>query len=425
MADGLGVRLLLSVVEAKSFTTLAEYQLNDDDLLDNAYDGLVWVRTFLKSYGDWPTVRQTCENFGWEVPVEIDLPKYVADLVRKRSLRNKLSQEMRASAQLLETNNPDEAYKRMRAGLLATRPQVAGGSLYSFAERRKQRYDDYLELKTLGGYRGIPTPWKGLDSQIQGWVNGTLNVLLAMTNVGKSWAACIIANNVMLQGKRVLFVTLENPVDKIERRLDSIHFQIPFIELRDGMITDNKEEFWQKNLDTTLPADIITIDKHAITSVADILAYVYETQPDFVVVDGAYRLKATTKSKNTWESMATVIRELQYSAEMSSIPWFVTSQLGGSSSDDPKKQPKPGTPMALWAVRYAKEWAIDPDVVIGIQQRREQRVLGIMELHVMKVREGAGKATTDPIMLRWDTDNLIFEEIAVTDDVATETEVDY
>ena len=54
-----------------------------------------------------------------------------------------------------------------------------------------------------------------------GLPNKTLNVALAGTGVGKSLFMCHCASSVLLQGKNVLYITLEMAEEKIAERIDS------------------------------------------------------------------------------------------------------------------------------------------------------------------------------------------------------------
>ena len=54
-----------------------------------------------------------------------------------------------------------------------------------------------------------------------GLPNKTLNIALAGTGVGKSLFMCHVASSVLLQGKNVLYITLEMAEEKIAERIDA------------------------------------------------------------------------------------------------------------------------------------------------------------------------------------------------------------
>jgi len=66
-----------------------------------------------------------------------------------------------------------------------------------------------------------------------GLPNKTLNIALAGTGVGKSLFMCHCASSALLQGKNVLYITLEMAEEKIAERIDANLLNIPIQKLSD------------------------------------------------------------------------------------------------------------------------------------------------------------------------------------------------
>ena len=66
-----------------------------------------------------------------------------------------------------------------------------------------------------------------------GLPNKTLNIALAGTGVGKSLFMCHFASSVLLQGKNVLYITLEMAEEKIAERIDANLLNTPIQNLTD------------------------------------------------------------------------------------------------------------------------------------------------------------------------------------------------
>ena len=66
-----------------------------------------------------------------------------------------------------------------------------------------------------------------------GLVNKSLNIALAGTGVGKSLFMCHLASSVLLQGKNVLYITMEMAEEKIAERIDANLLNIPIQQLSD------------------------------------------------------------------------------------------------------------------------------------------------------------------------------------------------
>jgi hypothetical protein len=66
-----------------------------------------------------------------------------------------------------------------------------------------------------------------------GLPNKTLNIALAGTGVGKSLFMCHCASSILLQGKNVLYITLEMAEEKIAERIDANLLNVPIQQLTD------------------------------------------------------------------------------------------------------------------------------------------------------------------------------------------------
>ena len=101
-----------------------------------------------------------------------------------------------------------------------------------------ERYDFYhlKEDKISFGLTYFDKITKG------GLPNKTLNIGLAGTGVGKSLFMCNLASTVLLQGRNVLYVTLEMAEEKIAERIDANLLNIPIQEISElpKMMFDSK-----------------------------------------------------------------------------------------------------------------------------------------------------------------------------------------
>ena len=64
-----------------------------------------------------------------------------------------------------------------------------------------------------------------------GLPNKTLNIALAGTGVGKSLFMCHVASSVLLQGRNVLYITMEMAEEKIAERIDANLLNVPIQQL--------------------------------------------------------------------------------------------------------------------------------------------------------------------------------------------------
>jgi archaellum biogenesis ATPase FlaH len=92
-------------------------------------------------------------------------------------------------------------------------------SRYDFMHRVEERVPFDLELMNKITKGGLP--------------NKTLNICMAGTGVGKSLFMCHMASSALLQGKNVLYITLEMAEEKIAERIDANLLDIGLNDLND------------------------------------------------------------------------------------------------------------------------------------------------------------------------------------------------
>ena len=99
---------------------------------------------------------------------------------------------------------------------------------HDYFENSTERYDFYHAQEDK-----IPFDLSLLNTITKGGVsNKTLNIILAGTGVGKSLAMCHFAAANLLDGKNVLYITLEMAEERIAERIDANLLNIPLDELK-------------------------------------------------------------------------------------------------------------------------------------------------------------------------------------------------
>lgn len=98
---------------------------------------------------------------------------------------------------------------------------------HDYIENYAERYDFYHKKEEK-----IPFDIDYLNTITKGGLSRkTLNIVLAGTGVGKSLFMCHVASSVLLQGKNVLYITLEMAEEKIAERIDANLLDVPVQEL--------------------------------------------------------------------------------------------------------------------------------------------------------------------------------------------------
>lgn len=421
MIDVLGTRLVAAMLKEQTLEPLIERGITVADLSGDAVKVFEFVNSYLREYSGWPEALTVQEATAVILPESTEVLAYVAEQVRKRSLSKSLEEGVKGAISKIESRDPDEALRLLSSVGRDLRPKTISSKVVSFRESGPLRLDEYDKVKSIDGLIGINTPWKRLDKDIQGWVNGTLNVITAMSNTGKSWACCIIADMAMNLGKKVLFVTMEMATSRMQRRLDAIRYKIPFGVFRDCELDATAESLWKESVlkDVAGPGDILFADKQIVRTVGDVSFLVYDYEPDLVIIDGGYRFQSTKNwNSNLWANTVEIVNDLQVTAERTKVPWVVTTQQGDSHEDG--KEKKANTKMRAWGVRYGKEWLINPDVVLGMYADEDLRLTKRMELHELKIRDHAGESNPSKFLINWCLTTMDFSQVVDESDFGTD-----
>ena len=100
---------------------------------------------------------------------------------------------------------------------------------HDYLEDYEDRYESYHRKEDK-----IPFDLEFFDKITKGGIpNKTLNIALAGTGVGKSLFMCHFASSVLLQGKNVLYITLEMAEEKIAERIDANLLNINIQDITD------------------------------------------------------------------------------------------------------------------------------------------------------------------------------------------------
>ena len=178
-----------------------------------------------------------------------------------------------------------------------------------------------------------------------GLPNKTLNIALAGTGVGKSLFMCHVASSVLLQGKNVLYITLEMAEERIAERIDANLLNINIQEIADlpkPMFETKVNNIAQKTQGTLIIKEYPTASAHAghFRSLLNELALKKSFRPDIIFIDylnicasSRYRAGSNVNSYTTVKAIAEELRGLAVEANVPIISATQTTRSGYGSSD--------------------------------------------------------------------------------------------
>ena len=372
-----GCTILRAALESGDWSRISKAGFKQSDFSEDARIVYNWVDKYVTQYAQTPSVELVEEGSGVVLPPSAAWD-YAEEAFREFLLRQEIKDRINAIKVDLNSGNTRAAASRFQP------IEIESRQFSTFTGTRQDVFDDYLDRK-LKGIPGIEIPWPTLADNFVKWEDSTLNAMLAMSNVGKTWLSCYIAYRSMSAGHRVLFVSLENELNSIQRRLTSLHYKIPFTDIRNAQADLRIERRWQEAIQSeTIPGEITIATRSQIRTVADISAVNLSDKPDFIIVDGAYLLRG--KGQSNWESAAEVLNQLQYSAKLGKAPWLCTSQLNPAKNKTATGYDKG------YEARYAKEWMLNPDTSFILLQSEDDRAYNKARIQICKIRE-AGDVT--------------------------------
>jgi replicative DNA helicase len=206
-----------------------------------------------------------------------------------------------------------------------------GEDRYEFYHKKEEKIEfdlDYFNKITKGGL-----PQK------------TLNVALAGTGVGKSLFMCHFASTLLMQGKNVLYITLEMAEEKIAERIDANLMNVTMDELRQlpkKMFEDRLTKIQSKTNGKLIIKEYPTASAHAghFRALIKELALKRSFKPDIIFVDylnicASSRFKGNA-NVGSYFYIKAIAEELRGLAVENNLPIVSATQTtrGGYSNSD-------------------------------------------------------------------------------------------
>ncbi len=178
-----------------------------------------------------------------------------------------------------------------------------------------------------------------------GLPNKTLNIALAGTGVGKSLFMCHVASGVLLQGKNVLYITLEMAEEKIAERIDANLLNVNIQDITDlpkPMFESKVTNIAKKTQGTLIIKEYPTASAHSghFKALLQELALKKSFKPDIIFIDylnicasSRYRGNSTVNSYSYIKSIAEELRGLAVEANLPIVSATQTTRSGFASSD--------------------------------------------------------------------------------------------
>jgi len=212
---------------------------------------------------------------------------------------------------------------------------------HDYLEDYEQRYEAYHRKEDK-----IPFDLEYFDKITKGGVpNKTLNIALAGTGVGKSLFMCSFASSVLLQGKNVLYITMEMAEERIAERIDANLLDVnirDITELPRPIFESKVTNIAKKTQGNLIIKEYPTAAAHAghFKTLLNELALKKSFRPDIIFIDylnicasSRYKGNASANSYSYIKAIAEDLRGLAVEYNLPIVSATQTTRAGFGSSD--------------------------------------------------------------------------------------------
>jgi archaellum biogenesis ATPase FlaH len=203
---------------------------------------------------------------------------------------------------------------------------------HDYVEQAEERWDFYHTEEDR-----IPFDLQYFNKITKGGVpNKTLNIALAGTGVGKSLFMCHVGAAALVEGKNVLYITMEMAEERIAERIDANLLNIPIDQLDSmskDMFTEKVKNLARKTTGRLIVKEYPTGSAHSghFRALLNELKLKKQFEPDVIFVDylnicASSRMKAMGGSVNSYTYIKAIAEELRGLAVEFNLPIFSATQ---------------------------------------------------------------------------------------------------
>lgn len=203
---------------------------------------------------------------------------------------------------------------------------------HDYVDNAEQRWDFYNKEESR-----IPFDLELFNTITKGGVpNKTLNIALAGTGVGKSLFMCHVASSSLVEGKNVLYITMEMAEERIAERIDANLLNIPIDQLETlpkTMFTEKVSQLSKKTTGKLIIKEYPTGSAHAghFRALLNELKLKRQFEPDIIFIDylnicASSRMKGMGGAINSYSYIKAIAEELRGLAVEYDVPIFSATQ---------------------------------------------------------------------------------------------------
>lgn len=312
---------------------------------------------------------------------------YYLDIIEDFAKKEAMKDAIKQSLTLIKENRMDETEALVRQALTVSRTVDIGQSYFNDVKERWDRTynaEEADKFKTL-----LPSLNRSLEG---GLGEKELAMVIAPPGVGKSLWLVNQAVQSMIEGRKVLYVSLEMSEDKIAQRFDSVATLIPQGQLKDPsaqLKVGERLSIFQNNFpDSKLVIKEFPTGQATVNTLRALMVQLknYEDfEPDVVIVDYLELMRPVRENQHEYQAQQRIAEELRGLAmENKFLVWTATQ------TNRQGRAVKVITDAEL-GDSYGKIRTCD--FAVSLNQSEEEFDTGRMRAYVVKSRNGRPRFT--------------------------------
>ena len=253
--------------------------------------------------------------------------EYMLDLVEGFAKKEAMKGAIADSISLIKENRIDEVEALVRKALLINRDVDTGQDYFTDLIGR---WDRIFNKKNEVKYKTVlPSINKSLEG---GLGTKEMAMVVAPPGVGKSLYLVNQGVQSMIEGRKVLYISLEMSEDKIAQRFDSIMTLVPQFKLKDPAnqltVKERLDMFQQEFPGSQLVIKEFPTGQATINTIRNLLVQLKnyeEFEPDLLIVDYLELLRPTREIQQEYQAQQKTAEELRGVAmEYNFLVWTAT-----------------------------------------------------------------------------------------------------
>jgi replicative DNA helicase len=264
---------------------------------------------------------------------------------------------------------------------------------FSEIDQRIQEYESGEET-----FKGIKMGIPAFDDITLGIQPHEYVTISGWSGTGKSTLAQWALFNAYMQGETPMLISLEMEARNLFRKWDTMLTNFNYQRLKSHNLREDELERWKsKAVDiNNRPNDLIVLDQVYKCTVDKVYAEIVRWKPTIVCIDYISLMNTDRASGNSnWEKIMYLTQNLKQISRSLKVPIIGVAQTNRESATGGAKLEN-----IAWSVAIIQ----DSDIVIGLHSDEDMRKEKMMEIRMLKNRDGRTLDTN----FMWDMDSMSF-----------------